>query len=599
MLQSILQLCQRELLILEHVLLDAVQGVARIDDTNALRSGEVPDRAALLDGLALLDAALDQAGLERQRHAVAVCGIDAVVCLDHVPYEELHLLLECIDEVLDAGEIGDLARLRTDLIAECTAVVQRDIHDLCHVERACVMPAVVLVRDIRLHAAGRVVCTGNLQRDTAVDHRRDDDFIVEQVRHTIAQTDNLDVTIQELIRRLRTDTGTDGRHGHTHMSQCIQAHIAHLIGQVVAFLIGAAQCDQLEHLIAGERLCGNVVTHLILIIELDEQAVQQLLGKVLGDRLVVDVIGVHVTVERTGRIAVCVRLQVDQVMNEPEGLQCFPPGLCGMLRHLVAVLGDLQQFCTAGGVVFLRCHVLCQLTITMCIVNCSGIADQQSLIELQLLDRFRLLIIHLSHCFQDFLNNTLETNLQDLLIVAAHMADTGIHVVACIEHCVGLASLALRAHQGPCIVAHRVVLPVIIQMADNFLVLLADVELVAGTGLHGIQLVDQIRVGILHADIRRTGMYAGGTDDQFLITDDDRQVVEQVFIHLCAAHNGRHALGCLVRLRHQACTVRLHHRPCVHDHLLQTLNTVCRLGKAFFNHGFIHYFICPPHINFP
>ncbi len=74
--------------------------------------------------------------------------VDAVVCFHHVPHEEFHLLLERVDEVLDAGELRNLARLRSDLVAECTAVVQRDIHNLCHVERAGVMPAVVLVRNI-------------------------------------------------------------------------------------------------------------------------------------------------------------------------------------------------------------------------------------------------------------------------------------------------------------------------------------------------------------------------------------------------------------------------------------------------------------------
>ena len=588
MLQRVFQLCQRELVILEHVLLDRVQAVARINDTDALRSGEVPDCAAFLYRLALFDAALDQARLEGQRHQIAVRRVDAVIGLHHVPHEEFHLLLEGVHEVLDAGEVRDLARLRPDLVAECPAVVQRDVHDLCHVERAGVMPAVVLVRNIRLHAAGGVIGTRHAQRDAAVHHGRDDDFIVEQVRHTVTQADDLDVAIQELIRRLVADPGTHGRHGHSHVSQCIQAHIAHFVRQVVALFVRAAQSDQLEHLVAGEGLCRNVVAHLVLVVKLHEQAVQQFLRKFLRDALVVDVVGVHVTVEGTGRIAVRVRLQVDQVMYEPEGLQRFPPGLRRLLGHLVAVLRDLLQLCLALRVHFLRCHLCRQLAVAVCIIDGCRVGNQQCLIELQLLDCFRLFPVHLVHRFQNFLDDALETDLQHLLIVAAHMAHACVHVVAGIEHCVRLACLALRAHQRPRIVAHRVALPVVVKVTHHFLVLFGNVELVARSRLHRLQLGGQIRIRILHAHVRGTRMHARRAHDQLFIADHDRQIVEQVLIHLRAAHDCRHAFRLLVRLRHQLRAIRFHHRPRFHDHFFQSLHSVRRFRKAFFNHCLVH-----------
>ena len=372
------------------------------------------------------------------------------------------------------------------------------------------------------------------------------------------------------------------------MCQCIQAHVAHFVRQVVALFVRAAQCDQLEHLVACESLGGNVVAHLVLVVELHEQAVQQFLGKFLRDALIIDVVGVHVTVERTGRIAVRVRLQVDQVMDEPEGLQRFPPRLCGLLRNLVAVLRNLLQLRLTLRVHFLRCHLRCQLAVAVCMVDRRRVGNQQCLVELQLLDRFRLFAVHLVHCFQNFLDDALETDLQNLLIVAAHMAYAGIHVVACVEHCVRLACLALRAHQRPRIIAHRVALPVVIKVAHHFLVLFGNVELVARSRLHRLQLIGQVCIRVLDTHVRRTRMHARRAHDQLFITDHDRQIVEQVLIHLRAAHDCRHAFRFLVRLCYQLCAIRFHHRPRFHDHLFQPLHSVCRFRKAFLNHCLVH-----------
>ena len=280
-------------------------------------------------------------------------------------------------------------------------------------------------------------------------------------------------------------------------------------------------------------------------------------------------------------------------MDEPEGLQRFPPRLCGLLRNLVAVLRNLLQLRLTLRVHFLRCHLRRQLAVAVCMVDRRRVGNQQCLVELQLLDCFRLFAVHLVHCFQNFLDDALETDLQYLLIVAAHMAYAGIHVVACVEHCVRLACLALRAHQRPRIIAHRVALPVVIKVAHHFLVLFGNVELVARSRLHRLQLIGQVCIRVLDTHVRRTRMHARRAYDQLFITDHDRQIVEQVLIHLRTAHDCRHAFRFLVRLCYQLCAIRFHHRSRFHDHLFQPLHSVRRFRKAFLNHCLVHVLSLP------
>ena len=112
----------------------------------------------------------------------------------------------------------------------------------------------------------------------------------------------------------------------------------------------ATDDDVLPQGIAREGLAVELVAQLHDIGHLDEEALDELDGLVLGDAaggLVGDIVGVHVLVKAVQGLAVAVVLDVHDDVHEPDELDGLMEGAGGLQRNVRADLGDLKQLSLA------------------------------------------------------------------------------------------------------------------------------------------------------------------------------------------------------------------------------------------------------------
>ena len=170
---------------LKHHPFKRVQRVAEVSDADALDPGEVIARAAFGDILAVLHAILNKGREQGNRRPVAVADIANIAAFDHQPNVIANLVADLVDQPVP----GDV---------RVTFVFQHhDFHHLQQVEHGDIVQAVGAPRDRQLNAANHRVIPRVIQRDAAVEKRRDHHFIIEDLRNAGAEANGLGGFAQE------------------------------------------------------------------------------------------------------------------------------------------------------------------------------------------------------------------------------------------------------------------------------------------------------------------------------------------------------------------------------------------------------------------
>lgn len=280
-------------------------------------------------------------------------GADDVEAANHQIHEVVDLGVERLLQLLEGVQLGELAGLGAELLAVdgVDAVMHHQLNALEHVDVADSGTAVGAAGDAGLDAAVDTPVAGLLDGAAGLLHDHgNDELIVEERGGGHTGLDHL----QSLLNQILVQT-LEVAHGHGGLGGLdtgvrLQAQEGRLVRGILAVWGLATDDDVLPQGIAREGLAVELVAQLHDIGHLDEEALDELDGLVLGDAaggLVGDIVGVHVLVKAVQGLAVAVVLDVHDDVHEPDELDGLMEGAGGLQRNVRADLGDLKQLSLA------------------------------------------------------------------------------------------------------------------------------------------------------------------------------------------------------------------------------------------------------------
>ena len=311
-------------------MLDRRQRVGDRADADPLDVGGVVARAAVVIVATLGDAVVDQRRKERRGHVGRVQPLDDAVAahldLDEVP----HLRQERREEVVERGEARRIAGVRAELAAgpRVDAVVQRQLQHLRDVEVAG-QDERLLAERAHLDAAGRAAVPRILHALAHPHQLLDDQVGVEDGRLAEPGADDLSHALDEAVGVLAAHLDRAAGLKQPHLLDHVQHQVGDVVDAVRAIGHDAARVD-LREVGVGAAL-GRGDAHLRrrgLVVELDPEALEQFLGRVVRQRAVgqpAAVERVQVPVEVAGAERVPgVQLGGHAQVDEPVRLQRLP-----------------------------------------------------------------------------------------------------------------------------------------------------------------------------------------------------------------------------------------------------------------------------------
>ena len=540
--------------------LDSQQTVGVVGNTKALRTGEVESCTALLVGLAACHTVVDQGCLEGQGATNAVRVVYCVVSLYHHLDKEFLLGFVSLEEVLKAAHFAYVTRLGADLLALVHTIREYHFHRTAHVEERSIVPTVGIVGNAGLNAADDAVAAGILERNAAIHHSGDDDLIIIEGGHAHTLAGNGCSLDQKIVGGFVPYTDGKRRLGQAHVALCLHAHKGELVGDVIAVLVLTADDQVLEHAVACKALSGSCVTHLVEVVELDPDAVQQLLCGFKGLDTAVDIVlepRIHISVKGTGRDRVAAGFQLQDLLHEPECLASLVKASCGLTGNLRASLGNAQKLLLtcAGG---FGSHVISKLCVSVSVCGDSLCALNDSLKEVLAGQVIALTHIQLGHFLLSLADHALHTEGDDLFVVYANVADAVVEIVTDRKNAVVEENIqAVGVHVGGSQVADRLTVPVGMYLFQSCYGLGRDVEGVSLTGGNSLVLRAQPLEGIFGIGLASTRGDRVCTDDQLVGTDDDRDIFKNVTQSGTSSLDNGEIFGFLIALGHKLCTIRL------------------------------------------
>ena len=291
----------------------------------------------------------------------------------------------------------------------------------------------------------------------------------------------------------------------------LHAHVGQIVGGVQAVLVLTAHDEVLEQTVTGKALGGGGVADLVQVVELDPDAVEQLLGGLVGDLACVKVgleEGVHVLVEAAGGDGVTRGLHLHELLDEPEALACLVEGTGRLGGHAVAGLGNGEQLGLAVGIGAVGSLGQRQIGITAGIGNDSLTALDDRFQEVTAGCVVALAAGQLGKLCLAFLDVGLETPIDDTLVVNVDVTDTVVEVVTHGENAVVHEDVQhLGVHVGGGEIADGLALPVGVDSLQTANGIRGDVEGIGLTGGDGLVLGREPLVGELGEGLAATGGY--------------------------------------------------------------------------------------------
>ena len=154
------------------------------------------------------------------------------------------------------------------------------------------------------------------------------------------------------------------------------------------------------------------------------------------------------------------RFDLQNELDEPEGLERFPPGRSRLFRYAAAVGCHLEQFRLPCLVAFAAGQLFAQISITVSIGDSCFIGNDDGIVEVTFLHIFRRSTAQFRFLRFGFADDAAETFAQDLAIIDADMADTVEIVVTDGEDAIRLGIQAGLGHITRSQVARRLTRPV-------------------------------------------------------------------------------------------------------------------------------------------
>ena len=128
------------------------------------------------------------------------------------------------------------------------------------------MPALCLVRALRLYTADDTIASCICQRHASVAQCRDNYFIIVHSRNAQSETGHFTCSVEEFIRCILVNADGEGRRRQSYVGNSFHTHIGYIVGCVQAILCLSAYDQVLEYCVSGKCLCADLITCLVDII---------------------------------------------------------------------------------------------------------------------------------------------------------------------------------------------------------------------------------------------------------------------------------------------------------------------------------------------
>jgi len=340
------------------------QGVGQGPHADAWDVRGIVARSAVVIVAAPFDAVVHQQRHVRGGHVVGKEPLDRAVA-GHLQVDKiLQLGLVRLEELLVRDEPARVARLRAKSLAardavppaggRVDAVVAGQLENLRPVD----VPgqrAAFLAEGTDGHATAGSAEAGVGQRLAVVEHLLEDHVGIKDRRLPQPGANHAAGAFQEAVGVPLAELDAGARLDQLHLFHDVEHQIGDFINCVAAVGLQAADVDQGEVGIGAALFLGNAdLRRRRLVVELDPEALQQLLGQVPGERTVFEPLNVErievlvepARVERIPRVQLRNHTQVD----EPVGLQGFVEIARGVRGDPGTGFGDPQQLLAADRV---------------------------------------------------------------------------------------------------------------------------------------------------------------------------------------------------------------------------------------------------------
>ena len=292
-------------------------------------------------------------------------------------------------------------------------------------------------------------------------------------------------------------------------------------------------------------------------------------------------------------------LDLQQHLDEPEGLACFPEGFRAVFGNVCAVHGDCQQFLFAGGIGALVGSFHCKTRIALCVGDRRFTACDDRVKEVRSPVVFGMLKGVLCAFCSGFFDDAAVTDLQHLAVIDGDMTDAVVEVVAGREDVVLHRKQSFLGHIRGRKLGGGSAVPVFVDLVKCRFGFLGDMERVGGACLDGIKFRFQPVKGVFREDLTAACDLGCGTDDQFLVADGDRQMFADMRKCLRTAGDDRFSFRRAVGFRQKNGAVCLDLGHMIKQCVDQPADAVGALhvDDIVFSHGF-HSFGSVPHLRF-
>ena len=361
--------------------------------------------------------------------------------------------------------------MHADKLALVHTVRKYEFERAAHVKERRIVPAFRLTSLLRLDAADNVILARILQGESSAHQRRDNHLVVVIGRQPYAGARQSCRMNQEVVRAVVPYADGQGRLRQLHMQRCGDAHERKVVRNIHPFRVLPADDQVLEQAVSGKTLRARRVAAFIQVIELYPNAVDEFLRKFAGDLAALDIltiIRIHVLVEPAGRNGVPARLDLQQLLHEPEGLARLPEIARSVFGNIVAVICDAEQFRFAPGIRLLRRHFPRQRRISLCIDDRRFAAHDHRIQEVRTARIFGVAEVQRIKSFFRLCGNSFEPDRENPIVMHGDMPDAVIKIVAGREHIMIDRTDCLGSHIRSRQFARRFPLPILIRFRDFF-----------------------------------------------------------------------------------------------------------------------------------
>ena len=221
-------------------------------------------------------------------------------------------------------------------------------------------------------------------------------------------------------------------------------------------------------------------------------------------------------------------LHLEQLLYKPEGLACLVKAGRSVCRHATAVLRNLKQFLLTYRICALCCHLGSQFGITLRIFNNSLAGKDHRIQEMTLCNIICISNLAFFQFCLCFIYDSFVTDCKYFAIFDGHMSYPIIEIVTWCKNVMFDSFDCFRSHIGCSKFTGCLTFPVFMYFSQLLLGFFCNIKRVRTPRFNGIQFIFQPLEGKFRESLTSSRCNRTASNDQFIITNNDRDITENM-----------------------------------------------------------------------